>query len=136
MEKNPTMLNVVAAALIDSEGRILLQKRPETGSMAGLWEFPGGKIEAGEIPEAALVRELHEELGIMVDPANREAAAFASEPLGDRYLLLLLYICREWKGQVSALHAADLAWANEGELDGYDMPPADVPLVKILKKLL
>ncbi|HEY0007132.1 MAG TPA: NUDIX domain-containing protein, partial [Tepidisphaeraceae bacterium] len=97
-DANPT-LTVVAAALVDRESRVLLQRRPEGRQMAGLWEFPGGKVEPGERPEAALMRELHEELGIGTDPACLVPAAFASDDLGDRHLLLLLYICREWRGE-------------------------------------
>ena len=136
MENNPTMLNVVAAALINSNGEILLQKRPEGRSMAGLWEFPGGKIEIGETPEKALIRELNEELGISVRASNLDTATFTSEPLAEKHLLLLLYICREWKGDVQAIHAAELAWVKLENLNYYTMPPADGPLVKALKKLL
>lgn len=130
------MLLVSAAALIDGDGRILVQQRSHTRSMAGLWEFPGGKVEAGETPEHALVRELHEELGIDVSPDSLSAAAFASEPLGDAHLLLLLYICREWAGTPAALDAEGLQWVRSGELRTLAMPPADVPLVVLLEKVL
>ncbi len=99
MEKNPTMLFVVAAALTNQDGEILLQKRPEGRQMAGLWEFPGGKVDVGESPESALVRELQEELGIDVLAENLVPITFASEPLGDRNLLLLLYRCTKWQGE-------------------------------------
>lgn len=127
---------VVAAALIDHEGRILVQRRPAGKMMAGLWEFPGGKLEPGETPEAALVRELGEELGIMVSPAHLAPACFASEPLAGRHLLLLLYICREWEGAPRALDAEELLWCLPGELYGLEMPPADLPLIGLLEALI
>lgn len=130
------MLLVSAAALVDADGRILVQQRSHTRSMAGLWEFPGGKVEAGETPEHALARELHEELGIDVSPHSLSAAAFASEPLGEAHLLLLLYICREWRGVPEALDAEGLKWVHPGELHRLEMPPADIPLVLLLEKLL
>ena len=102
MEKNPTYLFVAAAALIDQNGRILVQKRPEGKPMAGLWEFPGGKVEAGETPEAALVRELAEELGIDVKELDIEPVTFASEAVEDQHLILLLYICRKWTGHIQS----------------------------------
>jgi 8-oxo-dGTP diphosphatase len=135
MEKNPTLL-VVAAALVGVDGRVLLQQRPAGKAMAGLWEFPGGKVEVGERPEQALVRELGEELGIAVEEAALVPAAFASAPLGDRHLLLLLYLCRGWKGEPQALDAAALRWATPAEMRGLAMPPADVPLVVALERLL
>ena len=107
MEKNPTTLFVVAAALTNESGAILLQKRPDHATMGGLWEFPGGKVEAGETPDAALARELFEELGISVNPQDLIPETFASEPLGDRHLLLLLYRCVKWKGTVTP-HFAQL----------------------------
>jgi 8-oxo-dGTP diphosphatase len=120
---------VVAVALIDREGRVLVQKRPMGKMMAGLWEFPGGKVEPDETPEAALIRELAEELGIVVNPAQLEPAAFASEPLAGRHLLLLLYICRAWDGTPRALHAEELLWCVPEALHALDMPPADLPLI-------
>lgn len=135
MEKNPT-LTVVAAALVRQDGAVLLQQRAEGRQMAGLWEFPGGKIEAGERPEAALVRELREELGIEVPPDALAPAAFASAELGDRHLLLLLYLCRSWQGEPRALDAAALRWVAPSDMHALPMPPADVPLVAALERLL
>lgn len=127
---------MVAAALVDRDGRVLVQQRPEGTAMAGLWEFPGGKIEPGETPEAALIRELDEELGIVVDHACLAPACFASEPLGDRHLLLLVYALRKWQGVPVAQHATALRWMRPVELYGLDMPPADRPLIGLLEALL
>jgi 8-oxo-dGTP diphosphatase len=127
---------VVAAAMIDGEGRILLQRRAEGRAMAGLWEFPGGKVEPGETPEAALVRELREELGIDASEAALEAGPFASADNGGRHMLLLLYLCRRWQGTPLALDADALLWARPVEMQTLAMPPADVPLVAMLEKLL
>jgi 8-oxo-dGTP diphosphatase len=135
MEKNPTLL-VVAAALVRGDGRVLLQQRPAGKAMAGLWEFPGGKVEAGERPEPALVRELAEELGIAVTQEALAPAAFASAALGERHLLLLLYLCRRWEGEPEALDAAALQWVRPEEMRDLPMPPADVPLVEALERLL
>lgn len=136
MKKNPTTLLVVAAALMDESGRILLQKRPEGRSMAGLWEFPGGKLEDDETPEAALVRELSEELDIEIDPVNLSPACFASAMIGDRPLLLLLYICRVWRGDPVAVESPELSWFTCDDMQNLHMPPADIPLIALLKKLL
>lgn len=130
-----TML-VVAAALVDADGRILVQQRPEGRAMAGLWEFPGGKIEPGETPEAALIRELREELAIDVTAACLAPACFASAPLGDRHLLLLLFACRKWSGIPQPLEASALRWVRVPELHGLEMPPADKPLIGLLEALL
>ena len=135
VEKNPTML-VVAVALVDGERRVLLQQRSPGRSMAGLWEFPGGKVEPGELPEAALIREIEEELGITVDAANIAPATFASAPLGDRHLLLLLYVCRSWRGEPQPLDAAALQWVRPDEMRALAMPPADVPLIGLLDALI
>ena len=121
------LLIVVAGALIDVSGRVLVQERPEAGTMAGLWEFPGGKVEPGETPEAALARELREELGI--DVITAEPMCFASAPLDDAHLVMLLYLCREWRGNPTALHASDLQWVKPNDLYALPMPPADLPLI-------
>lgn len=130
------LLPVVAAALVDLEGRVLLQQRPEGKSLAGLWEFPGGKIEQGETPEAALIRELEEELGIAVPHACLAPATFASAPLGDRHLLLLLYVTRKWIGVPRALEATALRWVRPVEMHALAMPPADRPLIGLLDALI
>jgi 8-oxo-dGTP diphosphatase len=124
------ILIVAAAALIDSAGHVLVQQRPPGGSMTGLWEFPGGKIERGETPEAALARELREELGIEVGALA--PLTFASAPLADRHLLLLLYHCSDWQGVPKALHASALRWVMPVELYDLPMPPADRPLIASL----
>ena len=129
-------LMVVAVALVDGDGRVLLQQRPPGKPMAGLWEFPGGKVEPGETPEAALVRELEEELGIETQESCLAPASFASEPLGDRHLLLLLYVCRKWRGVAEARHATALAWKRPAPMYALDMPPADLPLIGLLDALL
>ena len=126
------MLMVVAAALIDGAGNILVQQRPAGTTMAGLWEFPGGKIEAGESPEAALCRELEEELRINVGQADLVPFLFASEPLDGRHLLLLLYICERWDGAPVAHHASALQWLRAERLADLAMPPADRPFVDAL----
>ncbi|TZG27901.1 (deoxy)nucleoside triphosphate pyrophosphohydrolase [Sphingomonas montanisoli] len=130
------MLMVTAVALIDADGRVLVQQRPEGKPMAGLWEFPGGKIEPGETPEAALIRELREELAIETQTACLAPAAFASEPLGERHLLLLLYICRKWRGIPQAVEAQALKWVRPVELHNLPMPPADKPLIGLLDALI
>ncbi|MEI4507188.1 (deoxy)nucleoside triphosphate pyrophosphohydrolase [Sphingopyxis sp. CCNWLW253] len=129
-------LVVVAAALVDRDGRLLVQQRPDGLSMAGLWEFPGGKLEPGETPEQALIRELGEELAIDVDHACLAPACFASDMLGDRHLLLLLFVCRKWRGVPAAQHASALRWVRPVELHGLDMPPADKPLIGLLEALI
>lgn len=127
---------VSAAALVDREGRVLVQRRAAGRSMAGLWEFPGGKVEPGETPKAALVREIEEELGIALDPEALAPIAFASAPLGERELVLLLYMTHRWVGVPVALDADALAWHRPSELRRLAMPPADVPLVDALERLL
>lgn len=131
-----TSLFVVAAALVDRDGRLLVQQRPEGLSMAGLWEFPGGKLEPGETPEQALIRELDEELAIDVDHTCLAPACFASDMIGDRHLLLLLYVCRKWRGTPVAQHASALRWVRPVELHSLDMPPADQPLIGLLEALI
>lgn len=135
MEKNPTTLFVVAAALTNESGAILLQKRPDHASMGGLWEFPGGKVETGESAEAALVRELFEEIGISVNAEDLIPETFASAPLGDRNLLLLLYRCVIWKGTPTPHFASEIAWVHPNDMAALPMPPADYPLVERLKRI-
>jgi len=129
-------MTVVAAALTDAEGRVLLQQRAPGRAMAGLWEFPGGKVDEGELPEAALVRELREELGIEVAAADLAPACFASAPVDDRHMILLLYSCRHWRGEPKPLDASALIWARPDEMRALAMPPADAPLVDLLEALL
>ena len=135
-ERSHPIFPVVAAALVDRQGRVLLQQRPQGKALAGLWEFPGGKIEPGEAPEAALIRELHEELAITVSPSALEPAGFATEPLADRHLLLLLYVIRSWSGTPVAQEADALLWCRPEEMAAWPMPPADVPLVRQLRAYL
>lgn len=130
------LLLVVAAALVDADGRILVQQRSPDRSMAGLWEFPGGKVDPDETPEAALIRELHEELGIETHASCLAPAGFASETLGESHLLLLLYICRKWRGVARPLDASALHWVRPLDLHGLEMPPADRPLIGLLDALL
>lgn len=127
---------VVAAALADERGRFLLQQRAPGRAMAGLWEFPGGKVEEGELPETALVRELREELGIEVAADKLAPACFASAPVGERHMILLLYLCRTWRGEPSALDASALRWARPDEMAALAMPPADRPLIPLLQALI
>ncbi|MDP3403372.1 MAG: (deoxy)nucleoside triphosphate pyrophosphohydrolase [Brevundimonas sp.] len=127
---------VVAVALIDADGRILIAKRPEGKALAGLWEFPGGKVEPGERPEAALIRELHEELGISVTESCLAPFVFASHAYDSFHLLMPLYLCRRWSGVVVQREHAALAWVKPERLSGYPMPPADAPLVAWLRDLL
>jgi 8-oxo-dGTP diphosphatase len=131
-----SMMIVAAAALVDADGRVLVQRRPAGAPMSGLWEFPGGKVEAGETPEAGLIRELGEELAIDVEAACLAPAVFASEPLGDGHLLLLLYACRKWRGVPEARHADALRWVRPVELHRLDMPPADRPLIGLIEALI
>lgn len=135
MDKGKPLI-VVAVALVDTDGRLLVQQRPEGKAMAGLWEFPGGKVEPGELPEAALIRELHEELGIGVETACLAPACFASEALGERHMILLLYICRKWKGIPQALEAPAIKWVRPLDLHSLEMPPADRPLIGLLDALI
>lgn len=127
---------VAACALIDEDGRVLLARRPEGKSMAGLWEFPGGKIEPGETPEAGLIRELKEELDIDVTEACLAPLSFASHDYGDFHLLMPLYICRRWQGLVSPRENQQSRWVRAQKLRDYPMPPADQPLVAALIDLL
>lgn len=127
---------VSAVALIDKEGRVLLAQRPEGKSMAGLWEFPGGKVEEGESPEDALVRELHEELGIETWNSCLAPLTFASHAYPDFHLLMPVFACRKWEGIPQPREGQTLAWAKAQELRNYPMPPADIPLIPILRDWL
>ena len=124
---------VSAVALIDPDGRVLLAQRPEGKSMAGLWEFPGGKVEAGETPEDALVRELHEELGIETWSSCLAPFTFASHTYDDFHLLMPLFACRKWDGIVQGKEGQKLAWVQAKDLKEYPMPPADIPIIPILR---
>ena len=127
---------VAACALVDADGRVLLTERPAGKPMAGLWEFPGGKIEAGERPEDTLIRELQEELGIVVREPCLAPLTFASHAYEDFHLLMPLYVCRRWEGIVTAQEGQRLAWVRPNRLREYEMPPADEPLVTHLTTLL
>lgn len=127
---------VAAVALIDADGRVLIAERPEGRSMAGMWEFPGGKIEQGETPEAALIRELHEELGIETWASCLAPLSFASHAYPDFHLLMPLFACRRWQGTVTPREGQRLRWVHARDLSGYPMPPADLPLIPILRDWL
>ena len=127
---------VSAVALIDADGRVLLAQRPEGKSMAGLWEFPGGKVEQGETPEAALIRELHEELGIDTWSSCLAPLTFASHSYDDFHLLMPLFACRKWEGIVSPREGQALKWVRAHDLKSYPMPPAEIPLIPILRDWL
>ena len=137
VQKHPKKMVLVAAvALIDSDGRILIARRPEGKKMAGLWEFPGGKVEAGETPEKALIRELEEELGIVTKNSCLAPIAFASHSYEDMHLLMPLFVCRIWEGIPVAKEGQTLKWVQISELTEYDMPAADLPLIPFLRDLL
>jgi len=127
---------VAACALVDADGRVLIAQRPPGKTMAGLWEFPGGKVEAGERPEDSLIRELREELGIVVREACLAPLTFASHAYPDFHLLMPLYVCRRWEGTVVAQEGQRLAWVRPNRLREYPMPPADEPLIAHLTTLL
>ncbi len=130
------LLLVAACALIDADGRVLLAQRPAGKTMAGLWEFPGGKVEQGERPEQTLIRELKEELGIVVQEACLAPLTFASHSYEDFHLVMPLYICRRWEGRVTGGEGQSLAWVKPNRLRDYPMPPADEPLIPHLTALL
>ena len=136
MSSERAVVLVVAVALIDVDGRVLLAERPEGKSMAGLWEFPGGKVHDGEMPEAALIRELKEELGIDVTASCLAPFTFASHGYAEFHLLMPLYVCRKWHGSVTPREGQRLAWVRPNRLADYAMPPADKPLVAMLRDLL
>jgi len=127
---------VAAVALVDLDGRVLLAQRPEGKSMAGLWEFPGGKVEPGETPEAALMRELKEELGIDTWASCLAPLSFASHSYEDFHLLMPLFACRKWEGQPHGQEGQALAWVRAKDLRSYPMPPADLPLIPVLRDWL
>jgi 8-oxo-dGTP diphosphatase len=129
-------LLVSAVALIDADGRVLLAQRPEGKSLAGLWEFPGGKVEPGETPEACLIRELHEELGIDTWASCLAPLTFASHSYDSFHLLMPLFVCRRWDGIPQPREGQGLAWVEPGRLRDYPMPPADLPLIPILRDWL
>ena len=135
MTELPVLL-VTAVALVDVDGRVLLARRPSDKPMAGLGEFPGGKVQEGELPEAALIRELHEELGIDVTEACLAPFTFASHTYEDFHLLMPLYVCRVWQGFVTAREGQELKWVRPRDMEEFPMPPADVPLVAMLRDLL
>jgi 8-oxo-dGTP diphosphatase len=127
---------VVACALIDTDNRVLIAQRPEGKQLAGLWEFPGGKLEPGERPEPALIRELHEELGIVVQETCLAPLTFASHAYETFHLMMPLYICRRWEGTPTGREGQPLAWVRANKLRDYPMPPADIPLISHLTDLL
>ena len=127
---------VAAIALIDVDGRILIAQRPEGKSMAGLWEFPGGKVEPGEMPEEALIRECEEELGIDISASCLAASVFASHSYDDFHLLMPLYLCRKWRGVPQSREGQALKWVHMKDLRDYPMPEADIPLVSMLRDLI
>ncbi|HEY5278354.1 MAG TPA: 8-oxo-dGTP diphosphatase MutT [Pseudolabrys sp.] len=132
----PRLVVVAACALVDADGRVLLAQRPPGKPMAGLWEFPGGKVEQGERPEETLIRELQEELGIVVREPCLAPLTFASHTYPDFHLLMPLYVCRRWEGTVMPREGQSLAWVRPNKLRDYEMPPADLPLVSHLEALL
>lgn len=132
----PKIVLVAACALVDADGRVLMARRPEGKPLAGLWEFPGGKVEPGELPEETLIRELREELGIEVAKACLAPLTFASHSYETFHLLMPLYVCRRWEGTVRGLEGQALEWVRPARMREYPMPPADEPLVAVLRDLL
>ncbi|MEJ2117628.1 MAG: (deoxy)nucleoside triphosphate pyrophosphohydrolase [Alphaproteobacteria bacterium] len=135
MSANPTVI-VVACALTDTDGRVLLSRRPEGKRNGGLWEFPGGKMEPGETPEAAIIREIREELGISLRDKCLAPLTFASHAYDDFHLLMPLYVCRRWDGDITPLEGQELAWVRAKRLNEYAFVPADIPLIPILQDWL
>ncbi|RCW80663.1 (deoxy)nucleoside triphosphate pyrophosphohydrolase [Phyllobacterium bourgognense] len=135
MSEHPILL-VTACALLDADGRVLLTQRPEGKSLAGLWEFPGGKVDPGETPEESLIRELHEELGIIVKPACLAPLTFASHTYETFHLLMPLFICRRYEGIPRGMEGQVLKWVRPKDMRDYPMPPADIPLIPFLVDLL
>lgn len=135
MSEHPIVL-VTACALVDADGRVLLTQRPEGKSLAGLWEFPGGKVDPGETPEESLIRELHEELGIIVKPACLAPLTFASHTYETFHLLMPLFICRRYEGIPRGMEGQVLKWVRPKDMRDYPMPPADIPLIPFLVDLL
>ena len=133
---NTPVTLVVAAALIDADNRVLICQRPKGKSLAGLWEFPGGKVDAGETPEAALCRELKEELAIDVPIRCLAPLTFASHTYDDFHLLMPLYVCRNWNGALAPQEGQDTKWVRANRLNDYPMPPADAPLIPMLRDVL
>ncbi|MEX2614569.1 MAG: (deoxy)nucleoside triphosphate pyrophosphohydrolase [Alphaproteobacteria bacterium] len=133
---NLPIILVAAAALVDPDGRVLIARRPPGKAMAGLWEFPGGKVHDGETPEAALVRELHEEIGIDTRQSCLAPIAFASHSYDDFHLLMPLFVCRVWKGRPAPREGQELTWVRPARLGDYPMPAADIPLVAMLRDIL
>ncbi len=140
MQKIPTFIPVVAVALIDPQGRVLLQKRAAVGSYAGLWEFPGGKIELGESPESALIREIEEELGVLITSSALLPLTFSSDSLqppdARSPYVILLYTCREWRGEARCLEGEAIDWFAPSALLDQAMPPLDYPLARALQKAI
>lgn len=140
MKENPTMIPVVAVALVAPDGRVLMQQRRIGGAHGGLWEYPGGKIEPGESPESAILREIREELGIDLHPGSLEPLSFASDPRlppqPREPHVILLYMCREWTGEPRCLEGEAIGWFAPHDLDGLEMPPLDRPLTKVLLNVI
>ena len=134
-QKRPIVI-VAACVLLDGEGAVLIAKRPVGRPLAGLWEFPGGKVESGEVPEDALIRELQEELGIEIAKSDLQPLTFASHAYPDFHLLMPVYLCRRWRGEIVAHEGQELLWAKPDTLHLYDMPPADEPLKIALHDLV